>query len=290
MITVAGEILFDIFPEYRMPGGAPFNFACHMKNLGFPVQFISRIGSDAEGREIIKYLDEIEFDSSFIQRDNNHPTGKVYIHRNTKGDLHYEIPEKSAYDYIISDNINLSKTRLIYFGTLIQRSKKGKNLIKQIISRKKTKARSFCDLNLRKGCCSRDTVEQSLKYADILKLNQDELIYVSTVLECKNSFSDTVRFLMKKFSIQLVAVTRGEYGSIVYSPNKEYSVMPEMNKNIVDTVGAGDAYSAILAAGYLNKWSLKDTIRKATDFASVICSTRGAIPEDRDIYKEYLSL
>jgi fructokinase len=291
MILVLGEILFDIFPAYKRIGGAPFNNAFHLKNLGFPVRFVSRVGNDIHGREILAFLDQNDFNTNDIQRDQDHDTGTVKIAMDTDGTHSFSIIPDTAYDHITFDNklaeLSSRPWDLIYFGTLIQRSQNNTRLIQKILDQKSEKTKIFCDINLRPDCYTRDTLGTSLTAADILKLNQEELEEISKSREKNDSLEEQARQLMKTHSLELVILTLGKMGSLWVTEKKCHKSPSAAPLSIVDTVGAGDAYAAMAAAGKLVGLPDKTVISLAQEFAGRICGIKGTLPENMDIYQEF---
>ena len=150
MILSIGEILFDVFPGYKRLGGAPFNFAYHMKQLGFPTRFISRIGNDVEGKIISEKLQQYGFELDCLQKDNNFETGKVLVEIDEKGKPDFNILPNTAYDNLeFNDSIQvmLSGTvDLIYIGSLIQRSVQGFSTIQHIMDEKRSQTKLLYDV------------------------------------------------------------------------------------------------------------------------------------------------
>jgi fructokinase len=292
VILVIGEILFDIFPTYKRLGGAPFNFAYHLKQFGFPVRFISRIGSDDNGREILDRVTEAGFDTNDIQIDAAHQTGTVRVELDKRGVPSFSILSNVAYDYIEflpDSHLNLRETsRLVYFGTLVQRTKHGFKQIQKFLDRKQPRCRIFYDVNLRRDCYSTEVIKASLCRADILKLNADELQQCKTITDNDQDGSILIRHLMNAYSLEAVALTKGGDGSELHTIKGCRLAAPAPVESLADTVGAGDAYAAVLAAGILKKWVPEKTLDLATAFASRICSIEGAIPESAEFYKPIL--
>jgi fructokinase len=150
--------------------------------------------------------------------------------------------------------------------------------------------RFLCDLNLRPDCWSRDVVEASLARADVLKLNEDELATISKLDGINISGKDPYRSLADSYGIEMLAVTRGDKGSEIYSRHGKSSIGPVQGLVVADTVGAGDAYSAILAAGYLGKWDPERILGVASLFSAAICGTEGALPDTDHFYDEFLEM
>jgi fructokinase len=294
VILVIGEILFDVFPDYRRLGGAPFNFAYHLKNFGFNVRFISRIGMDDAGKEILHRLELARFNLDDVQIDDDHPTGSVNVKLDKSGTPEFDIISEVAYDYIefIPEyHLNLiSNAKMIYFGSLVQRGETGFENLQAFISRNSPKILNFYDINLRPGCYNNAIIEKSLLKTDILKLNTGELAKLKQMLSLKNSNEEFVHHLIETHSIRTVSLTKGELGSELFTSQGSFSSEPIEAIKVVDSVGAGDAYAAMLVAGLLKKWSPEKILYRASLFASRICEIKGAIPESASFYEPFKSL
>ena len=254
MILVMGEILFDIFPDARRLGGAPFNFAFHLKRLGFDVRFVSRVGKDNLGREILDFLSDGGFDTADIQTDPDHPTGTVNISMHPDGGHAFSIVRDTAYDHMVTNDrirkLSASRWRLFYTGTLIQRNRNNAALVRSILANKPTGAVCFCDINLRPGCYSAGTITSSLAQADILKVNEEELIEITGSKTGIPDVAHAVKELMAEYALEQVILTKGSRGSRWFIPNRSFhSPVPGNRCAVKDTVGAGDAYAAMAAAG-----------------------------------------
>jgi fructokinase len=289
-ILVIGEVLFDIFPDYRRLGGAPFNFTVHMHKIGFNTCFISRIGEDDNGREILEFMNRIGLTHRYVQSDSTLPTGYVAVSLDYQGIPKFDIHRNVAYDDLsYSDDIDRLLSRplkLIYFGTLIQRTKKGFETVQRILKNRHPNTRTFCDLNFRPGCYNRKVILASLEQADILKLNHEELEKVGHFIDSQEDTNTIVTRLMKDYQIKAIAVTKGAEGSEWFSIHLHNQTDSPKVDNLVDTVGAGDAFAAAAATGYLRHWSIEQTLNTASQFAARICSIKGALPTDDQLYKE----
>ena len=289
MILVFGEILFDLFPGCKRLGGAPLNFAYHLKKLGLDVRFISRVSKDSNGMEILDFLSKNNFDINDIQIDSASKTGTVNVIKADDGGHSFEIVKNAAYDNLeYSDKIrNLINENpdLVYFGTLIQRTAKGSETVEKILSKLRGKSRLFCDLNLRPGCYSPETVKRSLYYSDLLKINNDELdILYKQISENTEAEPSAI---LTEYSISDLIITRGESGSL-WIRGEETEKNSNVEKiSVADTVGAGDAFAAVAAAGYLQKIPVKKILELGSGFAAHICTVQGALPET-DFYYDYL--
>lgn len=284
-VTSIGEILFDVYPESKKLGGAPFNFIYHIIKLTGAGNFISRVGNDDLGKEIKNLLAERNVSSEYIQTDCEHKTGITKIKLNENKVPEFIIKNNRAYDFIENTNriekLLSVQTDCLYFGTLAQRCKKSRETTQKLFGKK---TRYFCDLNIRQKYYSKETIEMSLDAADVLKLNEDELKLVNNLILHENyDLRNTAIKILKKFNLDLICVTRGNKGAILFKENEENSVNIK-NNHVVDTVGAGDAYAAMLCIGYLNKWKIEKINRIASEFASEIVMVAGALPGD-NIYE-----
>ena len=274
-------------------GGAPFNFAFHTKNLGMPACFISRIGNDTEGKEIIKRLKQYKFKTDNIQIDYKHGTGRVIVELDSNGIPAFNILPDAAYDYIEFDSAITSllykNTELIYFGTLAQRSEYGFKTIQHILSKRHPETKCLYDINIRPYCFTKPVIVESLKQCDVLKLNDEELKILKKIFAFGKSNRKFIKYLMIKYDIEMISLTKGENGSELFSVDKYYRIKPSKLGNVVDTVGAGDAYTAILSIGYIQKWPPEQILDKTTEFAARICEIKGAIPTGPKFYKGIIS-
>ena len=294
MILVIGEILFDVFPDYKRLGGAPFNFAYHLKNFGFEVRFISKIGRDAAGDEILDKLEACGFDRHDIQTDDEHPTGSVTVRLDKKGSPRFDIISDVAYDHIEFIPEQHSKmvreAQMIYFGSLAQRSEAGYKNLQAIISRKGSGALNFYDINLRPGCYNDTLIENSLLKTDILKLSEEELEELKRPMDFKKNHQAFIHYLLSAYSLHTISLTMGAMGSELFTAQGHFSSESEAGVKVVDTVGAGDAYAAMLAAGILRDWPPEVTLQRASLFSSGICEIKGAIPENTSFYEPFRPL
>jgi fructokinase len=293
MILALGEILFDVFPDYRRLGGAPFNFAFHLKQLGFPVRFVSRVGKDRNGKEIRAAVKAHGFSPADLQIDSRYATGTVAVSLNDTGVPTFDILPNVAYDYIdFTPAVGslLEDCTLIYFGTLIQRTERGFKNLQNILSARKSNTKCLYDINLRPGGYTSQVVRESLNHADLLKLNEEELDVLKSMHDQKRDEDRFVAYLREHYGIEMVALTRGKSGSTLFTAEGRFDAATPPVENIVDTVGAGDAFASVLAAGYLLGLPAPTTLNAATRLAAHLCTVAGAIPDDSDLYADVVKL
>jgi fructokinase len=287
-ITSIGEILFDIYPNHKRLGGAPLNFIYHIKKLTDNGNIISRVGKDVLGNKVINELKHAKISANYIQHDNIHPTGmaKVILDKNSEPD--FKIDTDAAFDYIetsedIESLIN-TETDCLYFGTLAQRSEISRNTIQSFFNRG---LKYFADLNLRQNFYDEDILQKTLQAADFIKVNYEEMHILNDMFIQTEYATEKVAFeLMEKFELKMIAVTRGKDGASIFENGKRNDYSNVYSK-VVDTTGAGDAFSAILCLGYLLGFEIPYINKLANDFASDICQFEGALPKNDRIYEGY---
>ena len=293
-VLVLGEILVDKLPSGARPGGAPFNFARHLHRMGCDVFFASRIGDDSNGKILEETARTCGIDTRWIQRDAAYPTGRVEVVIDEAGVPEYTIADDTAYDHINFEELHTQlehQPDLVYFGSLIQRTQETRNQLHTFLDKQSKSMVRMYDMNLRHGCIKPDIQIPSLQHADLLKLNEEELDTTGRMLALPgtNRGNDYVaRSLMDQFELRQLALTRGSNGSVLYTQTGRFELGPGplFPEDIVDTVGAGDAYAAGIAVGYLNKWIPEKTLRIATQLAERICTVAGAVPSDSSIYEK----
>ena len=291
LILSFGEILFDIFPASRRLGGAPFNFAYHLRQLNGPVRFLSRIGQDPEGREILDFLGERQFPVHDLQLDTEHPTGRVMVTVDKRGTPQFDILPGVAYDFIAStpsiERFVAENCRLIYFGSLIQRTPQAARTLRGILRRRSPRTKCLFDVNMRPGCLDTDSLDYSLQETDILKLNDDELATLAAMQDIHGDTAEKVAAIMTRFDIEVVALTRAERGSCLFKGDDRHDIQPTHDIQIKDTVGAGDAFAAMLAIGYIRNWPAERILASANRLATDVCGIEGAIPDDPAFYNRH---
>jgi len=281
-ISVAGlgEILWDVFPDGKKLGGAPGNFAFHGQQLGFEANVISAVGIDDNGVEILEKIDDFNLDVKYIERLKEFPTGKVTVKVNDKGIPNYTIHENVAWDNI-SWNEDLSQLAneldAVCFGSLAQRNKVSHETIARFLNHTKPQCLRVFDINLRQQFYSKEIIHTSLLYANILKLNEDELPVVANIFNYSGSEEEILEHLMTDYQLRIIALTKGSVDSLLIDHTGiSYCEVPKVN--IVDTVGAGDSFTAVLVAGILNGIDLNIVHKVATNIAAYVCTQNGATP------------
>ncbi len=287
-ITSIGEILFDIYPDHKKLGGAPLNFIYHIKKLTDSGNIISRVGKDVLGNRAANELRLANISLDYIQLDNIHSTGKANVTINEEGEPEFNIDSDSAFDYIelCDENENLisSETDCLYFGTLAQRSEVSRNTIQSLFNRG---VKCFVDLNLRNNFYNEDILISTLKAADFIKVNYQEMHILNDLLLQSDYNTEKAAYeLMENFGINMIAVTRGKDGSSIFENSKRFDYS-SVDVKVIDTTGAGDAFAAILCIGYLQGLENAFINKLANEFANEICKLEGTLPKNDRIYEEF---
>jgi fructokinase len=222
--------------------------------------------------------------------DPEHETGQVQVTLDSAAVPTFDIRADMAYDHIAIDR-NLDTLlavppRLLYFGTLVQRSPKGFRTLQTLLKHRHPDTRTFCDLNLRPGCYTREAIVASLRQTDVLKLNAEELGVIRDIIKGPIDDQELVGHLQTDFDIAVVAVTRGASGSDWYDRDTHCRLTPPPVAAVADTVGAGDAHAAMIALGFLRGWPPEKTLGAANRFAAAVCGIKGALPDNDDLYTE----
>ena len=312
-IVVFGEALVDDFLSEQVVGGAPFNVARHLAAFGAAPLTITRIGADANGATVRAEFARFGMRDDGVQVDAAAPTGRVIVERSGATHRFIILPDQ-AYDHIDAGAALAAMARCapatLYFGTLAQRAGASRDALAQLLAA--TSARRFLDLNMREGQVTERCVFASLHHADIVKVNEDEL------RELLNWYTpahgDTLPYpvgmsmdmsdaqvhaacatLIGAFGLTGLIVTLGERGAVLFGAHRPpLHAGPGLDEravdavDIVDTVGAGDAFSAIFLLGRSRGWPLDTTLSRANQFAAAICGVAGAVPADTAFYASWI--
>jgi len=283
-LMVFGEALFDCFPDGEtVLGGAPFNVAWHLQALGDAPQFISRVGHDDLGERIVEAMHAWGMSLSHMQRDSVHPTGQVLITIDD-GEPHYQILEKVAYDFIevVKDN-EPATSGFFYHGSLAARNDCSRQTLACLTASPNINV--FVDVNFREPFWQKKSVCEWLERARWAKLNSDELKLLG--FHSADLRQDMTR-MQTHFHLEQLIVTCGEKGALVRTNDgKFYQVVPEMDVEVVDTVGAGDAFTAMYIHGLLKKTPIELALTQAQKFASKVVALRGATTQDKTLYNGF---
>lgn len=290
-ITAIGEILYDVYPDQKRLGGAPFNFIYHVWKFLDSANFISSVGNDENGEEMMRYLNSIRFKTDNINIDKNHPTGTVYVTLDEDKSPRFIISSECSFDYLTlnesSKKIIENETDLLCFGTFTTRSEMSKRTIESVLKTEGIKY--FCDLNLRHNFYTKEFIDKTLRACSVIKINREEFEIIKELFGLDSGDDSAAEKLMNGFRIDLIGLTLGAGGSILYNKN-EKKFHPACSVTVEDTLGAGDAFSALMAVGFMCGWNIEKINEYASEFAGEICKIPGALPEDDSVYKKYVEI
>jgi fructokinase len=274
-------VLWDVFPDGEHFGGAPANVAVHAAGLGAEASMISAVGTDARGDEALRRLAAFGVDCSAVARLAGHPTGVVRVRVDAAGLPSYDIARGSAWDFIpwtAPVERAAQRADAICFGTLAQASAESRATIRRAVAATRGTAWRLFDVNLRQTYYDAGLVTASLDLANAVKLNEEELPVVARVCGLESVTPvEQLRELCGRFGLRLAALTRGACGSLLVTADGAWDC-PAPRTEIVDTVGAGDAFTATLLVGILAGRSLDEVNERANAVAAYVCSQPGATP------------
>lgn len=279
IIVGIGEILWDIFPEGKVLGGAPANFAYHVSQFGFDGRAISAIGNDELGEEIIENLDSKNL--KYIVEKTPFPTGTVQVTLDENGVPNYEICQKVAWDNIpfTPEMEELArKTKTVCFGSLAQRNEASRLTINRFLDLVPENALKIFDINLRQHFYSQELIDHSLSRCNILKINDDEVVLVAKLFGWDGKTEmEVCQKLLTDYSLSILVLTKGTQGSYVITPD-ETSFKPTPPVEVADTVGAGDSFTAGFVASLLNGKTITASHQAAVEVSAYVCTQHGAMP------------
>jgi fructokinase len=281
LIVGLGELIWDLLPEGKQLGGAPTNFAYISRLLGNETTVASRIGKDELGHEALQRLERMGISTRSLQLDGQHPTGTVRVRVDEHGEARFAVNEGSAWDYLeLSGEWEelASMADAICFGTLGQRHEQARKCITGFLKLTRARAVRVFDVNLRHSFFTPGMLSESLKLATIVKLSSEELSTVGGMLGLTESTEEALgKRLIAIFELELVAITRGGNGSLLVT-DKDAISHPGVRVKVVDTIGAGDAFTATLAHYYLRRAPLKTISEAANRIGAWVTTQAGATP------------
>jgi fructokinase len=284
-IAIFGEALVDDFGATRVVCGAPVNYTRPTAPIGAATTMITRIGPDAHGAVVRDQFARFGVPETGLQVDADRPTGRVLVEQQGTGHRFTILPDQ-AYDHIAAEPAlaALGTPSIMYFGTLAQRGDVSRATLDRLLAA--TDAPRYLDLNLRDGQYEAGTVLASIRRADILKVNDEELAWLLTVIGApRDDEAAACATVIAAFGLRGLVVTLGARGALWQDADgTRLTVAAPAHVDVVDTVGAGDAFSAVFLLGERLGWPRTTTLARANAFAAAICGVRGAVPPDTALH------
>lgn len=278
-----GEVLWDCLPNGRRLGGAPANVATYLTQFGIGTDVVSAVGNDDDGREILDRLASKGIGTGGVGTVHDLPTGTASVVLDANGVPSFSISMPSAWDALtLADRRLWQNADAVVFGTLAQRSDCSRRAIQSLLSQAPASCLRVLDVNLRQPYYDKSLIQASLEIADAVKLNDLELPLVAQMAGLQGDEGFMLRQLLERYSLQFVVYTKGSAGSWTISANRE-EIHCGFPAEVVDTVGAGDAFTATVVAGWLRGMDINDVQDCANRVASYVCSQPGAmtqLPDD----------
>ena len=277
MIVSIGEVVWDIFGDRKVLGGAPINVAYHLQSLNMDVKIITKIGQDALGKETKSRLQELGLSLDGVQ-EGDLPTGEVNVTIGSDNEPHYDIVAPAAWDAIEveeAEKVVGEQPFQLVFGTLAQRDERSRKAIRRLWDKA---AIRLYDVNLRPPFTTKDIVIDSLNVADMVKVNGDELGIIASWHDFSTSNKkQAAQQLLIEYDAAVFVVTEGSLGAWLVTEDGYYE-HPGVSVHVADTVGSGDAFFATLIEGYINNRAWPECLARANQRGAYVASQNGATP------------
>ena len=280
-VTCFGETLWDVFPDKRVPGGAPMNVALRLRRFGVDVCFLSRVGKDVDGDGLLDYMQSKSLATCYVQRDTAHPTGRVYVDTTDPNEVRYTIAEDVAWDYIdvgaFREEHSIEPDVVIY-GSLAARHPVSRQGLLGLLDEAQL---NVFDVNLRPPFDNAETLQLLLERADWVKVNEHELAYLTSTPFRASDVESMAMTLSERFQLDAVCVTMGANGVVLLYGGTFYQ-QRAFAVDVVDTVGCGDAFLGSWVAAMLNEQSPQAALERAAAVAAIVAGSEGANPAFSD--------
>jgi len=287
-----GEVLWDLLPNGASLGGAPANFAYLTHLLGDQGIIASRVGHDPQGKRALQRMQQLGLDVDYVQVDSGHPTGTVNVEIDARGQARFEIMSPVAWDFLEwTDNWQrlAKEADAVCFGSLAQRSEQSRVTIQSFLKATSPNALKVFDVNLRQAYYSKRVLGESMKLADIVKVNDEELPRIMSLIGLTHTEErSSAQHLLEAFDLTLVCITRGARGSLLVR-DSTMTEHPGFPVRVADTVGSGDAFTAALVHEYLNGSPLEVMNEVANRAGAWVATEPGGMPVPRGTLQESLA-
>ncbi len=274
-IVCFGESLWDMLPSKALPGGAPMNVALQLKNLGTKVSFISRVGKDNLGEQLLEYINRKTVSTQWIQLDDKHPTGQVNVDITNREEVKYDIASSAAWDYIdwTPDMLDLmNNADAIVYGSLACRNETSMKTLCKLLNIAPLK---IFDVNLRTPHDKQEIIAELIARSHIVKVNEEELRIVANWFTNHQDSLSSLHYLRKQFNLRAILMTRSAQGAWLLDDTGLYK-QPGFNVSVADTIGSGDAFLAAMTKKVLEKAKPQCALAYACAVGALVASCKGA--------------
>lgn len=271
-------MLWDVFPEESIAGGAPMNVALHLHYLKADLTMISSVGNDREGTQLLNFIQSHGLSIDDISIDTTLPTGKVIVDDSDKENIRYDVVQPSAWDNIkwsLALQQKVDQADAILFGSLSAREAQSRHTLLKLLE---TKTLKIFDINLRAPFYSFELIEELLSHTDILKLNEEELEMLIDFHQLSNDLIQALDQLSERYELEMITVTRGKDGAILYVDDELIS-HPGYPVTVEDTVGSGDAFLSAFTASYLEGRTPEQMLDDACALGALVATRKGGTPK-----------
>ena len=276
-----GEVLYDALPQGAKLGGAPANFAFHASQFGYEAMAVSAVGNDILGDHALKTFDENGL--KYIIPRVPYPTGTVNVTLNESGVPTYTFTPDVAWDHIpFTPEMEAvaREARAVCFGSLAQRSPVSRETINKFLEMTPEDCLKIFDVNLRGNFYNKEVLQQGVRHADILKINDEELIVIGRMFDYPGlDMEEKCRIIMHRYNLKMVVLTCGTNGSYVFARDGFTSFKPTPKVEVADTVGAGDSFTGAFTASILSGKSIGEAHEIAVKVSAYVCTKKGAMPK-----------
>jgi fructokinase len=280
-VVCFGEILWDVLPSGKQPGGAPFNVAVHLHQLGVPTQLISRVGDDDLGTELLDFVASKGLSTDYVQLGRTHLTGVVKANVDDAQEVTYKIVQPVAWDYIQHEaqlDALVEQADMLVFGSLSARSPATRETLYRLLEHARF---NVFDVNMRPPHYTKDVVKYLLQKADLVKMNHHELAEImgwfGQEFGAEADRPAAMQWLATRFGLQAVCVTCGADGALLWTRQQLYRA-PGVRVEVKDTIGSGDSFLAALLKGWLAGQEPGACLRFACATGALVATHYGATP------------
>ena len=283
-IVAMGDGLWDLFPDGPRFGGATANYACHASRLGADVHMVSGVGEDERGKPLLQVYGKHGVNTDLVQVLKDYPTGVVHVELTESGLPTFTIGENAAWDnweWNQAVEEKVLDADAVYFGTLGQRGQSAREGIRRALEiGRANKILRILDINLRAPFYNDDLIRDSIALCSVLKLSDEELNRVCQACGLSHQASqvENLAAIHQQYELDLVVMTQGSEGVTLLSPDGVME-QPGVPTTVVDTVGAGDSFTASMTLGLLKGKSYAEILTDACEVAAEVCSHAGAVPD-----------